>query len=247
MTRNLLLIGGPPTHDFDGIADALVAVFAEVGIVTTVVTHPDEMLALLDPHTAPAHDLLTVHALHWEMEAERYAHLRDDHGYSMDAAGAAVIGDFVANGGGLIAMHGAVVCFDAEPTWRSLCGAAWHWDHSGHPPVADAGVAITADGRAHPITAGLTDFTIHDEVYGFLDEDPELVALLEGSHGGRSHPLLWARDIGAGRVVTDLLGHGVGSIDHPAHRTVLRRSALWAARRDDELADATDTTTEAPR
>lgn len=247
MTRNLLLVGGPPTHDFDGIADALVGVFAEVGIVTTVVSHPDEMLALLDPDAAPAHDLLTVHALHWEMEAGRYAHLRDDHGYSMRTADAAAIGDFVANGGGLLALHGAVVCFDAEPTWRSLCGAAWRWGTSGHPSVGETEVTITTGGRAHAITAGLTDFSIHDEVYGFLDEDPDLVALLEGTHGGRSHPLVWARHVGSGRVVTDLLGHGVESIDHPAHRSLLRRAALWASRRDGELAAAADPMTEAPR
>ena len=41
---------------------------------------------------------------------------------------------------------------------------------------------------------------------------------------GIAHPLLWARAVGAGRVVTDLLGHGVESVTHPAHRTILQRA-----------------------
>ena len=247
MTRNLLLVGGSPSHDFDAIAESLVHVFAEVAISTTVVTHPDEMISRLASRGDDAYDLLTVHALHWQMQAERYAHLRDEHSYAMQGSDAGVIRDFVAGGGGLLALHGAVVCFDAEPIWHALCGASWHWERSGHPPLDEADVTVTGQGRMHPITSGLTDFTIHDEVYGFLDEDPALVALLEGSHGDRSHPLLWARCVGAGRVVTDLLGHGVESMNHPAHHTVLRRSALWASGREGEIVSELGTIKESRR
>jgi type 1 glutamine amidotransferase len=39
--------------------------------------------------------------------------------------------------------------------------------------------------------------------------------------------VLWARSVGAGRVVTDLLGHDVAAMDHPSHRELLRRAAHW--------------------
>ncbi len=58
--------------------------------------------------------------------------------------------------------------------------------------------------------------------------------LLTGAHGGRAHPLLWARTVGAGRVVTDLLGHSLESFEHPVHRVVLQRAARWITPRGSE-------------
>jgi type 1 glutamine amidotransferase len=227
MTRNLLLVGGPG-HEFDDIAEALDGLFVSVGIETTVVTHPDDMMDKLRSGDDD-YDLLTVHALHWGMDAERYAHLREDHAYSLSRVDAGGIRDFVERGGGLLALHTAVICFDAEPIWHELCGAAWHWERSTHPEVAESEVVITEQGRAHPITTGVEDFRIVDEVYGFLDESADLEPLLVGSHGGRTHPLLWARSHRSGRVVTDLLGHDVRSIDHPVHGSILQQAAVWAA------------------
>lgn len=232
--RNLLLSGGPG-HDFESVAASLDGLLAEVGFMTTIVMHPDEMFDALgastDPDSQPF-DLITVHALHWQMAAERYSHLRATQAYSLAAADAHRIEDFVTAGGGLLALHGAVVCFDAQPIWRRLCGAAWVWDDSGHPPLGPVSVDVTAAGRAGEIVGPVGDFELVDEIYGFLDEDPDLEPLLTGFHGGRIHPLLWARRIGRGRVVTDLLGHGSASIDHAVHRGILSRSALWACGRE---------------
>ena len=90
---------------------------------------------------------------------------------------------------------------------------------------------MTEAGRSHPITAGEERFVVEDEAYGFLDLVDDLDPLLVTSHGGRSHPLLWARPVGRGRVVTDLLGHGPSSLGHPTHRAVLSRAAAWATGR----------------
>jgi type 1 glutamine amidotransferase len=86
---------------------------------------------------------------------------------------------------------------------------------------------VTAAGQDHPVTRGEEGFVIHDEVYGFLDEVDGLEPLLVSAHGGRTHPLLWARSVGAGRVVTDLLGHDPASFAHPVHRRLLARAAAW--------------------
>jgi type 1 glutamine amidotransferase len=230
VTRNLLLSGGP-THDFAATSDAVSRILDEQGIRTTVVLEPDAALELLDDslqgRTEPF-SLLTVNALRWSMGAPRFAHLRAGHAYRLTDHGAARLDEFVRGGGGLLALHTAVICFDAQVRWRELCGAAWDWTASSHPPCGPARVRVTEHGRGHPLTAGLDDFVIDDEVYGFLDEVDGLAALLTAEHGGRDHPLLWARELGAGRVVTDLLGHGPASFEHPVHRTILRRAVEWA-------------------
>ncbi len=239
MSRNLLLTGGP-AHDFDATGERLVDLLADQGIESTVVDCPATALDLLhDAEAGPPFSLFTVHALHWGMDEPRYTHLRAEHGFRLTTTEADAISRFVRDGGGLLALHSAVICFDAAPTWRDLCGASWDWTTSSHPPVGAVTVAVTDAGRDHPITSGLDGFVIDDEVYGFLDERDDLVPLLTSAHGGRTHPVLWARAVGRGRVVTDLLGHGPASFAHPVHQTILSRAAAWARRDHAEAAGST--------
>ena len=233
MIRNLLLSGGPG-HPFGGTSSSLTTLFDEHGIASTVVTEPGDVVAILQRAKAgvgPPVDLLTVNALRWRMEQDRYAAQRGEHAVVIGAQDLAVIDRFVRGGGGLLALHTAVISFDADPTWHSLCGASWSWDRSSHPPLGAVEIEVTEAGHAHAITRGLERFTIHDEAYGFLDQADGLEPLLVSSHGGRDHPMLWARAVGSGRVVTDLLGHGRESHEHPVHRTVLARAATWAVGR----------------
>ena len=233
MKRNLLLTGGP-VHDFDATSAAIASLLGAGNggpIETTIVSDPRNVLERLRPETrdgAEQWDMLTVNALHWRMEIDRYADVRDRDAFDLSGADGELISGFVHGGGGLLALHTAVICFDAEPHWHALTGAAWNWDRSSHPPVAELAVQITEAGRRHPITAGIEPFCIVDELYGLLDGADDFEPLLTATRDGVVHPLLWARPVGAGRVVTDLLGHGVESVTHPAHRTILQRAARWS-------------------
>ena len=235
MSRHLVLSGGP-AHEFDATSRELIGLLEADGFQSVLVTDPDEALTVLraaEELETPPIDLLTVNALRWRMEADRYEPLRSEQAYTLSPADDALLEQYVAGGGGLLALHAAVICFDASPAWNRLCGASWNWTTSSHPAVGPAQVRVTERGRSHPLTEGVADFTITDEVYGFLDEnlaEGNVAPLLTSAHGGRDHPLLWTQEIGRGRVVTDLLGHGLPSLSHPAHRTVLARAARWAER-----------------
>ena len=245
MITNVVLSGGPG-HAFADTSPALVALLGEHGIASTIVTEPDEAVAILrdaDAGTGEPVDLLTVNALRWRMDQPRYAAQRTAHAVTLEPGDLAVVDRFVRRGGGLLAVHTAVISFDADPVWHELCGASWRWDRSSHPPLGPIEVEVTAAGQTHEITHGIERFTVVDEAYGFLDEADGLEPLLVSEHGGRTHPLLWARPVGAGRVVTDLLGHGLGSYEHPAHRTVLARAANWAIGRSTSATDGSATTT----
>jgi len=228
VTRNLLLSGGPG-HDFEATTAALVDLFDECGVPTTVVNEPTEAVSSLVAADAGDVSVLTVNALRWSMDQPRYAHERDRHAATLDPSELEALTCFVREGGGLLAVHTAVICFDGAPQWRELCGATWRWGSSSHPAHGPTSVRVTDAGRRHCLTRGVDDLLLDDEVYGFLDEVEGLVPLLTGRHGGRTHPLLWARTVGQGRVVTDLLGHDAASLTHPGHRTVLTRAIRWLA------------------
>lgn len=230
MTHNVILSGGP-SHDFPTTTPMIVELFAGAGVRSTVVEEPSELLDLVQRSAsgdeADRVDTVTVNALRWQMRQERYADRRDAWAVRLGDDGAMLLESFIRSGGGLLALHTAVVCFDDVDRWGTLCGARWDWESSRHPPLGPVTVQVTSAGRQHPLTEGLDDFVVEDEVYGFLDQQQGLEPLLASSFDGREHPLLWERSLGDGRVVTDLLGHGAASFAHPTHRDVLVRSIRW--------------------
>ncbi len=176
MITNLVLTGGP-LHDFGSTTGELVDLLAGIGVHSTVTDDPGEAVAALsDPGSD--WDLLTFNTLRWKMDADRHAPLRDEWAYELSGVDARAVVDHVTSGGALLALHAAVICFDAQPLWTSAVGAAWQWDRSSHPPIGDVEVAVTDSGHLHPITEGLDDFDIVDEAYGFLTVEPDVEPLL---------------------------------------------------------------------
>ena len=230
MPTNLVISGGP-LHDFAASTGVLVETLEQVGVRSCVIDDPRAGLRALVERPG-AWDLVTVNALAWRAEAERHAPLRDHWAFTLRDEESQALDHHVRNGGGLLACHAAVICFDADPRWAACIGATWNWDRSMHPPLGEVHVEPTAAAAEHPITRGLGGFRTFDEVYGFLDVAPDVEALLTSSHGGVAHPVLWARTVGRGRVVTDLLGHDAAAMDHPVHRELLARAAAWSTGAD---------------
>ena len=231
---NLLLTGGH-AHDFAATSQAVAELLADEGITTRITQNLDEAFAEL---AAGAHfDLLTVNAVRFRMLPERYSDLRGAYAFEMDDTGRDAIVGHLRRGGGLLALHTAPICFDDWPLWGEIVGASWDWDASGHPPPQHSQITFSAE--EHPISSGLADFELIDEVYHGMALEPDVVALATSPFEGAPQPLLWARTWEGSRVAADLLGHSRSSVEHPLHSTLLARAALWAlGRPDDEVAAA---------
>ena len=81
--------------------------------------------------------------------------------------------------------------------------------------------------HSHPITEGIPDFTIQDELYIHARFTDSVSPLIEGEWEGQRHPMLWARDFEPARVCYNALGHGVEAFEHPQNRLLLKRGVLW--------------------
>ncbi|MHA3703710.1 ThuA domain-containing protein [Jatrophihabitans sp. YIM 134969] len=224
-------MSGGVTHDFPALNAEVSHLLDEVGFDVTV---REDVLPALDDLDGV--DLLVVNMLRWRMDVERYLDRRAEFGIEVDPATQRDVEAWVYAGGGVLALHAASICFDGWPGWRDLVGARWDWETSHHPPLGP--VEVTVHPERHPVVAGLpSSFTVDDEVYGFLDEADDVVPLATATHSGRDHPLVWARTIGAGRVVHDTLGHHVPTYRNEVQRRIVQRGALWViGRSDSELA-----------
>ena len=76
-----------------------------------------------------------------------------------------------------------------------------------------------------PVTE--TDFEVLDERYSYLEVRDDVMVIGDHVHDDVVHPMIWAREHGAGRVVYDGLGHDTRSYDSAGHRALLQRAVDW--------------------
>lgn len=97
------------------------------------------------------------------------------------------------------------------------------WDH-------DQDVKVMVADKEHPITKGLDEFVIHDEVYGGYWVSPTVHVLLKTDHPkNRPGPLAWVSQYANSRVFYLMLGHDSQAWKNPMYPKLLERGIRWAA------------------
>ncbi|TYB56974.1 ThuA domain-containing protein [Nonomuraea sp. PA05] len=135
---------------------------------------------------------------------------------------------YMAGGGSLLALHVSATSFPTVPEWEEILGGRWVKGQSMHPPYDHARVLVNTG--AHEIVETIGDFSVWDERYSHLRVSAAIRPLAYHRHDGVEHPLLWAREHHAGRVVYDALGHDERSYDSPEHRAILIGAVDWLTR-----------------
>ncbi len=135
---------------------------------------------------------------------------------------------------GLVVLHHALVSYPEWPEYERIIG--------GHYSVADekAGLAgyqhdvdipVHIADPEHPITAGLKDFLIHDEIYWGFHVSPDVLPLLTTTEAHSGNPIAWTRLEGQSRVVYLQLGHGPSAYADGNYRELVARALRWAAKK----------------
>lgn len=127
---------------------------------------------------------------------------------------------FVRGGKGLIGIHGTGWWIGGEAV--GLIGGHANW----HPPGLEFTVQV--EDREHPVTQGVSEFTVQDEIY-MSAWDPAVHVLATATWSDKKHPMAWTHTYGRGRVFYTTLGHGPGTFENPAVQKMIANAALWAA------------------
>jgi type 1 glutamine amidotransferase len=85
--------------------------------------------------------------------------------------------------------------------------------------------------KGHPVTAGLTDFTIRDEIYWGFRVGADVKPLVTTTHPKSGKPLAWTRTEKKSRVVYIQGGHGLEAFTNANYRQLLAQSISWTANR----------------
>lgn len=91
-----------------------------------------------------------------------------------------------------------------------------------HGPIETFALQIV--DREHPITRGVADFEITDELYQ-LGGDRAGLHLLAQAEG---QPLLYTHTWSKGKVHYNALGHDQRALSHPSYQQLLKQAIVWA-------------------
>lgn len=114
----------------------------------------------------------------------------------------------VKDGHGYISIHGADNApADWLPEWRQMLGGIY--SHVGLPDgkTKKGKFLVKITDTASPVTQGLKDFELSDELYYHMQMLPEVQPLATIDYNGGTWPVAWTRTYGDGRVFHTPLGH----------------------------------------
>jgi len=129
--------------------------------------------------------------------------------------------DFVEGGKNLLAVHSATVVNEKNTKFIGLIGARF----THHSPYHEFQVKI--DDAKHPVTKGLENFKISDELY-VLDRIPEGADVLATAvWEDKIQPMVYTKECGKGVVFYNALGHNEVSFNNPAFQKLIVQGIKW--------------------
>lgn len=214
----ILLISGRNNHEWQKTSPAFKEIMEENGFFRVDITER--------PDTLKQSDLKNyrVIASNWNAFPET--------GRQWGATAEKAILDFVNDGGGFVLFHSASAAHYNWPEYQQMVGATWG-KNTRHGKIETFEVKI--EDNKHPITKGMSNFTITDELWVEMDQQDGnrilCTAFSTSENKGRNmnEPVAICRQQGKGRCFYLVLGHDVAAMQNPGWKTLMLRGAEWAA------------------
>jgi type 1 glutamine amidotransferase len=93
----------------------------------------------------------------------------------------------------------------------------------------DVSIPIKIEDKNHPVTRGLRDFEIFDEVYWDVEILPSVKPLLSTTHPKSMKYVAWINHYGNSDVLYIQLGHGPTGYSNPNYRKLIQQAIEWSA------------------
>ncbi|MBL7153097.1 MAG: PmoA family protein [Phycisphaerae bacterium] len=141
--------------------------------------------------------------------------------------------DFVRSGKGFALFHAASATFHNWPEYQQMVGATWKLGTTGHGPMHT--FKVTVKDKTHPVTAGLLDFEIRDELWHRMGTGPNIHVLCEAfsskdkGGSGLLEPVAICTQFGKGRCFYNELGHDATVLQNDMWKVLMLRGTEWAA------------------
>jgi uncharacterized protein len=215
--RVLLVTGG---HAFE--REPFLKLFRDNPEITfEAVEHPHAH-AQLEPKHARNYDVIVAYDMYQEISNEAETNFLA----------------FLNTGKGLVVLHHAIASYQAWPEYTRIIGARYYLEKTTVVGTEKARSTYQHDLHfnihvvtpTHPVTRGVKDFEIHDEVYNLFDVANDVQPLLTTTEPQSNKIIGWAKTYGPGRVVYLQSGHDHFAYENPNYQQLLKQAIRWAAK-----------------
>jgi type 1 glutamine amidotransferase len=140
-------------------------------------------------------------------------------------------------GVGVVALHHTMGAYQEWPEFKRIIGTKYYLKDAMEGGVLrkqgsykhDLDVKVHVKDKKHPITKGMSDFTIHDETYKNCWFDKNNQLLLTTDHATSDETIGWVRQYSKAKVCTIQLGHDSKAYSNSNYRQLVKRAILWTA------------------
>ncbi len=140
---------------------------------------------------------------------------------------------FIKQGGGFVTFHASTSVFYQWSEFKNISTSAWIMDTTWHGKNSVTEVLIT--NHEHPVTKGLQDFYIFDELWVNAEKNSSFTILGKAKNtdilekGQEIQPAIFVKNYEKGRIFHTILGHDSRAIRNSGFKQLLLRGTEWAA------------------
>jgi type 1 glutamine amidotransferase len=185
---------------------------------------------LIHPQTSPVFDSALI--------AQFDVLLFYDMVQEIDAAQKAALIKILEEGKGVVFLHHSLVSYQEWDEFEKIIGGRYgltNIDQDSSTYRHDVDIPVTIVDKDHPITKGMDDFVIRDEVYGNFKVLPTVHPLLKTTHPESGEIIGWTNSYGKSRIVYLQLGHDHFAFENPAYRHIVKQAIEWVQKDDSPL------------
>jgi type 1 glutamine amidotransferase len=146
---------------------------------------------------------------------------------------------YLKSGKGIVSLHHSLGNYQTWDEFVKIIGGSYVMnekprtiDGTTYPPsnyIHDMDVTVNIADANHPVTKGIKDFEMVDEVYGDLLVLDDVHVLLRTSHP-KSNPVIgWTNRYGNANIVCLQSGHGPTAFQNPNYIKLVRQAIRWVA------------------
>lgn len=151
--------------------------------------------------------------------------------------------EYLKRGGGVVAIHGGAVARDHD-WFKGVLGGSWKF---GQTKFLEGGMSLYFTDRENPITRGVSNFDLDDEIYYDMEVLPEAKILAaaytpkprqgdepkgKGVDVHDIQPQMWTYETGDRRAFAFIPGHQYANFSHTSVESLLLRGIAWAGKRE---------------
>lgn len=214
----VLILSGSNNHDWKRTGPALQGIFeSKEGFQVELTNQPDTLTF----NSLKKFDVLVNNWNSWPETEKRWPESTEEG-----------LLKFIHQGGGFVTFHASSSTFYPWEEFRDISTASWEED-TYHGQMCAVHVEITS--ADHPITRGLSDFYIFDELWMDARSNEKFTSLASAKNANadktsaKKQPAVLVTDYGAGRIFHTILGHDARTMRNTGFETLLTRGTEWAA------------------